>query len=256
MKVDFKEMGRNIGGFASKYSPEILTGIGITGMIVTTVMAVNATPKALRIMDENRKEEADYQLTKLEVVKLTWKCYIPSIMTGVMSTSCIIGASSVNAKRNAALATAYTLSETALKGYREKVISTLGEEKDREIRDSVSKDKFDSRSHPRSEVLIAGSKNDILCYDAAFGREFRSDIDKINRVETLLNKRMLSEMYISLNDFYYELGIEGTEVGDDVGWNIEDGFLDIHYTSSINENNELYVIIDYHVAPKHRFDRA
>ena len=38
-----------------KHSPEILTGIGIAGMITTTVMAVRATQKAL-ILIEERKE--------------------------------------------------------------------------------------------------------------------------------------------------------------------------------------------------------
>ena len=35
-----------------KHSPEILTGIGIAGMITTTVMAVRATPKALILIEE------------------------------------------------------------------------------------------------------------------------------------------------------------------------------------------------------------
>ena len=35
-----------------KYSPQLLTGIGITGMIATTVTAVRATPKALRLINE------------------------------------------------------------------------------------------------------------------------------------------------------------------------------------------------------------
>ena len=35
-----------------KHSPEILTGIGIAGMITTTVMAVRATPKALILIGE------------------------------------------------------------------------------------------------------------------------------------------------------------------------------------------------------------
>lgn len=33
-----------------KHSPEILMGIGITGMVTTTVMAVRATPKARCVM--------------------------------------------------------------------------------------------------------------------------------------------------------------------------------------------------------------
>ena len=35
-----------------KHSPEILTGIGITGMITAGVMAVRATPKALDLLSE------------------------------------------------------------------------------------------------------------------------------------------------------------------------------------------------------------
>ena len=45
----------------AKHSPEILTGIGIAGMITTTVMAVRATPKAL-ILIEDRKEEIGLSL--------------------------------------------------------------------------------------------------------------------------------------------------------------------------------------------------
>ena len=37
-----------------KHSPEILTGIGITGMITTTVLAVKATPKALELIEESK----------------------------------------------------------------------------------------------------------------------------------------------------------------------------------------------------------
>ena len=42
-----------------KHSPEILTGIGITGMITTTILAVKSTPKALELIEEskNKKEE-------------------------------------------------------------------------------------------------------------------------------------------------------------------------------------------------------
>ena len=35
-----------------KHSPEILTGIGIAGMVTTTVMAVRATPKALDLLEK------------------------------------------------------------------------------------------------------------------------------------------------------------------------------------------------------------
>lgn len=44
-----------------KHSPEILMGIGITGMVTTTVMAVRATPKALMLI-ETEKRKLNYEL--------------------------------------------------------------------------------------------------------------------------------------------------------------------------------------------------
>lgn len=38
-----------------KHSPEILTGIGIAGMVSTTVLAVKATPKALLLIENEKK---------------------------------------------------------------------------------------------------------------------------------------------------------------------------------------------------------
>ena len=52
-----------------KHSPEILTGIGITGMITAGVMAVRATPKALDLLSEIHEKEAELELDKKEVSK-------------------------------------------------------------------------------------------------------------------------------------------------------------------------------------------
>ena len=113
-KKRFSGVVRNVRASMKKHSPEILTGTGIAGMIVTTVMAVKATPKALILLEEKKDEYETDTLTPIEVIKTTWTCYIPSALIGGVSILCLIGASSVNLRRNAALATAYTLSETAL----------------------------------------------------------------------------------------------------------------------------------------------
>ena len=52
-----------------KHSPEILTGIGITGMITAGVMAVKATPKALDLLSEIHEKEVELELDKKEVSK-------------------------------------------------------------------------------------------------------------------------------------------------------------------------------------------
>ena len=148
----------------SKHSPEILTGLGIAGFITTTVMAVKATPKAMWLIEEEKDTLEKDKLTVVETVKVAWKPYIPAAITGVSSVACIIGASSVNYKRNAALATAYQVSRAALSEYKEKVVETIGEKKEKQIRDKVAKDKIEKHPASKTEVIITDNGN-VLCYD-------------------------------------------------------------------------------------------
>lgn len=253
-KPKLSSISKGIRGAITKHSPEILTGIGIAGMITTTIMAVRATPKAL-ILIEERKEEIDVdKLTPIELIKTTWTCYIPAAITGGLSIICLIGASSVNAKRNAALATAYTLSESALKEYQEKVIETIGEKKEQTVRDAIAKDRIDKNPVSSREVIIT-EKGNTLCYDAISGRYFKSDIDKLKKVENELNRRMRDEMYVSLNEFYYEIGLNPTSIGDDIGWNIDHGYIELNFSSQLSDDGNPCLVINYQVAPRYGYNR-
>lgn len=236
-----------------KRSPEILTGIGIAGMITSTVLAVKATPKALLIIEDEKQEKNPVtRLKPIEVVKLTWKCYIPATLTGIASIACLIGASSVNFKRNAALATAYQLSTTALNEYKEKVSEVIGERKERDIRDRIAKDRINNDPVGKHEVIVTGN-GDTLCYDAYGGRYFKSSIDKIKKAENELNRVMLKDMYVSLNEFYDELGLKHTKLGDDLGWNLDDGFINIEFSSQLSEDDTPCIVINYTVSPNYNY---
>lgn len=212
-KPNLASIAKSVRTAMKKHSPEILTGIGIAGMITTTIMAVRATPKAL-ILIEDKKDELDTdKLTKMETIKAAWPCYIPSALVGTASVLCLVGASSTNMRRNAALATAYTLSETTLKEYQEKVVEAIGEKKEQGIREQVAKEKM--VKNPIREVILTERGGNTICYDVISGRYFKSDRDTISRVVNDLNRQMRDEMYISLNDFYYELGLDSTKLGDD-----------------------------------------
>jgi len=252
-KPNLANLMSNTRQFVSKRSPEILTGIGIAGMITTTVLAVRATPIALQLIEEKKNEDWVDELSPLEVVKTAWKPYVPAAVTGVASVACLIGASSVNAKRNAALATAYKLSETALSEYREKVIETIGEKKEKTVRDKVAEERVKKNPVSKSEVIVTNNGT-TLCFDPISARYFKSSIDKIKRAENELNKQMLHDIsgYVSLNDFYDELGLDHTSVGDDLGWNV-DRLIDISFSSQLNDNGEPSVVLDYLVAPKYDF---
>lgn len=250
MKNNFQTVIKTIGFGIKKHTPNMLTGIGIAGMIATTVLAVKATPKAMRLI-EQKKEECD-EVTKTEIIKTAWKPYIPAVITGVMSITCIIGTSSINHKRNVALTTAYALSESALKEYREKVVETMGEKKDKTIKEAVAKDKMDKNPVKSSEVIIT-EKGNTLCFDTISGRYFKSDIDKIKKAVNDLNYQMRDEMYISLNEFYYEIGLDGIKMGDDFGWNINEGYIDLMFSSQLAHDGTPCLVIDYGCNPRHDY---
>jgi hypothetical protein len=259
---NLSKMAKNVQTAMSKRSPEILTGIGIAGMITTTVLAVKATPKALEIMgeeQERRKVEGETKYHELlpakDIVKLTWKCYIPAVVTGTISVACLIGASSVHAKRTAALATAYKLSETALTEYRDKVVETLGEKKEQAIKEKIDKDRVEKNPVSKTEVIVT-KRGSTLCYDYLSDRYFESDIDLIKKAENTLNKQMLHDLCgcVSLNEFYDELGLNHIGVGDELGWNV-DRLIDVRISSQIADDGRPCIVVGHENSPFYEYDQ-
>lgn len=248
-KEGLKRTIKSAGRVLTKYSPGILTGIGITGMIGATFMAVKATPKALYLIEAKKEESEVEELTPVETIKTCWKCYIPATLTTVVSAACLIGASTVSAKRNAALATAYSISEAALREYQEKVVEVVGEKKEKAVRDAVAKDQIERDPVTKSEVVIIDSNSNTLCYEPLSGRYFKSTIDKIKKAEIKLDRQMIQEMYISLNDFYWEIGLDGTDLGDKMGWNLSKGYMDLSFSSQLADDGTPCAVIVYGIPP-------
>lgn len=255
---------------AIQHSPEIFTGIGIACSITTTILAVKATPKALELIEEEKRiqnseliqeamkngNENCQQISKLkpiEVVKVAWKPYIPAALTGVLSITCLIGAVSVSSRRTAALATAYKLSETALSEYKSKVIETIGEKKEKSIRDEIAKDRVEANPIGKNEVIIT-EKGNTLCYDGFSGRYFKSDIDKLKRSINEINRTMLHDMYVSLNEFYDEIGLGHIDIGNTLGWKVDDGSFDLHFSSQISEDGTPCIVIDFDIPPHYGYN--
>lgn len=266
-KSTFAQFFTNAQAAVSRHSPEILTGIGIAGMITTTVLAVRATPKALELLVEAETEKIDQQekegvypedikgLTPVEVVKTAWKPYIPAAVTCVVSTACLIGASSVSLRRNAALATAYKLSETALSEYKEKVVEHVGEKKEHTIREKVAKKQVEENPVSKNEVIVTGT-GDTRFFDPMSGRHFYSTVEKIKKAENDINKRMLHDIcgYASLNEFYDEILLPRTDVGNIVGWNT-DNLIDMGVSAQVDDDGQPSIVLDYLSRPNYEYDR-
>lgn len=259
--------------FTKKHSPEILTGIGIAGMVTTTVLAVKATPKALELIEEEKKRqneeifekaeksgEDEYavvtKLKPLEVVKVTWKPYAPAVLLGVSSIGCLIGANSAHNRRHAALYSAYKISETALSEYKEKVIETVGEQKEKEIRDKVAKEHVEKNPVSKTEVFMTG-KGESLFYDPISDRYFYSDIETIRKIVNDMNYAMTcgSEMCVSLSELYDELGLKHTSVSDEIGWNISDGLLEADFSTQLTDDGKPCIVLDWLKVPTYNYQR-
>ena len=258
--MSFKTSMKKVSKSIDKHSPEILIGLGIAGLVSTTVMAVKATPKALLLIEEKKQEKRKNgekpELTPSETVKTTWKCYIPTVVSAGVSVACIVGSRSINAKRNAALATAYRISEATLSEYKDKMVEVVGEKKAQAIKDKVAQSVIDKHPVKDSEVLVYDDENDVLFYDPASGRYFRSTVNKVQKAVNNINERMISgDDYCSLNEFYEELHLDPTLVGDEIGFNVGlYGQLDISFSTAMAKNKEEpCIVMDYHIEPRYDY---
>lgn len=251
--MDIKQLGKELYSGLRRHSPEICIGLGITGFITGTVLAVKETPKAVKLLEQKKKELKTKKLPGVEIVKTTWKCYLPTVVIDTISIGCIIFADRQHLRRNAALATAYSLSEQAFSLYKEKVIETIGEKKEQEVRDEVAKERVKRSYSDAPEVAILGG-GDTLCYLATTGQKFKGNIEKIRKAEAQLNKALYSDMYVSLNDFYEAIGLSCfTDLGNDIGWNIDSGPIEFEYSSMLDDNDIPMFVISFRIEPRADF---
>ena len=127
VKQGLKGVGRTL----SKNSPYILTGLGCAGVLATSIF----TGKAVLMADQYLRQEGidPKDLATSELIRETWRFFIPPIVMGGVSIGCIIGSNAVSTSRNASLAALYSLSETALQEYKNKVAEELGKNKEAQI---------------------------------------------------------------------------------------------------------------------------
>lgn len=240
-----------------KHSPEILHGLAIAGAITGAVLMVPSTIKALYLIEEEkqtRSEEEDVHieqviLTKKEIVKTTWKCYIPSALLLATSTACIILGDKTTAKRTTALAAAYKLSEVALQDYKDAVVETIGEEKARVVKEKAAQKKVDRTKN--EEVYILGDGK-VWFFEPISYRYFQSEVADVKNAIANLNYRMTSGMEetITLKEFYDEIGLKYSIDTPDIGWGLyKEGLIKVDFVATTMENGNPCLMLDYETQP-------
>lgn len=211
--------------FLKRHSSTILTVASAAGVVATTVLAVKATPKALQLIEDEKQSRKKYsdildddcsyetvlmpELKPMEVVKIAWKPYIPAMISGISTITCIFGAHYLSTKSQASLISAYALLDNSYKEYRHNTKKSCPEESPI-FEHEIIKSKFNN------DIEIG--EDEELFYDYQSMRYFSSTFDKVKEAESKLNEKLSTDGFACLNDFYDILGIEHVPYGYQLGW--------------------------------------
>lgn len=245
-------IAKRAGKVLSDNSPAILAGVAVTGTVSTAILASKGTIATIRDYDDFLNNTEDpylnrYGLSKTDLVRRYWKNYIPAAATGLATVGCIIGATAVSNKRQAALISAYSLTEKAFSEFKEKAIENLGPKKTQAVFDDIARDRMEADPASKSEVIIMNAGKQ-LCYESFTGRYFESDVQTIRKAQNDMNTRILNEMYVSMNDFHEAIGLTPTRVGEELGFAV-DNQLDVQFSSMMTDDERPCINLGYAQTP-------
>ena len=254
MKEKMIRMYNNSKNVVEKHSPEILAGVGVVGVVASTVMACKATMKLNDILEESKEtrdkireveanpryeeqyshEDAkkdlviNYTQTAMKVAKL----YAPAVILGSASLGCLLASNDILRKRNAALSAAYMTVDKSFKEYRQRVVDRFGEEVEKEIRYNIKAEEVTSTvvAEDGSETTVTET---VKTMDPKLYSDYAKFFDEaspywqkdpeynfmfLKSQQQYANDLLKARGRLFLNEVYEMLGIEKTKAGQIVGW--------------------------------------
>lgn len=265
-----------------KYSPEILTTVGIAGMVGTVILAARATLKLedivewaeanKRILDAREITEEyterdrlkDYAHLYIHILLELSKLYGPSVILGVSSIASILGAHGIMRRRNVALLAVVKTLETSFNEYRKRVIEEFGEEKDRDFRLGLRDEEVvdeetgkkttrkvrDPNTHSRYSRFF-DDQSSVWTKDAVYNQFI------VTQAQNYFNDLLKVQGFVFLSDVYVKLGFPQTEESRIVGWLMGgdgDNYIDFGVYNIDDDrkrafvnNNERSILLDFNV---------
>lgn len=216
----------------SKNAPTILTVMGGVGVIASVCMASKSALDAKKALEERKQElqeEADDEVVEIptkEKVAIYVKAYIPTAIMVAATEVCLYESNHINQKRLAAISAAYILKEANFKEYKQQVESIVGSKKAREIKDSLIQKHIDETPQTDQNTytpLMRNMPQLSLWFDDVSKRYFYSNAEIIRNAEIDATAMLKKNGWVSLNDVYELLGIEGIDsrIGDTNGWDLK-----------------------------------
>lgn len=248
--MSFSTTMTNLGKKVAPHVPDILTATACIGVGATAVMCAKNTLTANDIL--KAYDEENPEATTKDRLKKAAPAYIPTIILASATIACIIGARTTSAKQTAALASAYTIASEAASRYRDKVVEVVGEEKAKEVDEKIADEQL--KANPVSNQPVIFGTGKVLCFDSLSSRYFMSDMESLRKVQNDMNRILLDDMFVSLNDYYYRIGLESMNLGEELGWTC-DHPIELKFSSRLADDGQPCLVIDYESSPVSDFYR-
>ena len=219
-----------VGIFLKNNKTSILTVASVAGVFGTAVLTARGQMKADEILsdyyaveilpdaveEEDPEEKEWVPIPFKERMKLTWKCYIPSGIAGLLTIASIVGSQYISNKQIAALSASVAMLVANRDQLEDAVRRKYGEDALNELKQSL-KLRTPSKEYIQIYAEETG-KGKLLCYEGYSGRWFRSEEDEVVRVINEFSERYKNGENLSLNDLYNMLGISESHFGWIYGW--------------------------------------
>lgn len=225
-----------------KASPEVLLGVGIIGLVGSTVLACRATLKVEEVLSESKGKvdlasnlehddysekdrQRDLMLIKYQTSVKIVKLYAPAIIVGGLSIYALTSSHNILSRRNAALTAAYAALEKGFNQYRARVVEKYGEEEDRDFRYGTEKVQITDPETGKKKTVTRVGPEDPSIYARFFdpaapswSRDPEVNLLFLKCQQNYANDLLRSRGHVFLNEVYDMCGLPRSKAGAVVGW--------------------------------------
>ncbi len=246
--------------FQKRNEPALLLGGSIAAGILSVITAYQAGFQASAIVEGANQAASWYKTDQERAKQIKKQMYkditpllIEPILYSVLSIGLSIGSYNVLSQRFAALSAVYTFTEEAYRAYRTKTQEIVGAKKEAHIKESVRQEAINRDDIPEESQIVVTGAGDVLCKDLYSGRYFYSTAEKIQMAVNDLSYRLLGDDWVSLNDYYYLIGLDPVKLGDDIGWGVnkvDHGRIPITFSAVTTKDQRPCLVVEFLIYPE------
>ena len=209
-------MFKPLWGFCKKHATKLLAGLAIGSEAAALYLTAKEAPVVKEKLDAMPPDA-----TKMDKFKVAAKGYAPAAAAAVLSVVSIGLGVTVGEHQKTMLAVAGSAYQTAAAKYQEALMKKGGKEEVEKVERELAEEKVTHQTPNEKLPIIATGKGDELIFDPLSGRLFTSSWDEVEKASIRLNKQIFGSIWVSVNEWYAELGIEDIGLAVDRGWNVD-----------------------------------